>query len=174
HQHHGFGEGLAVADDLENLFLSIGRQPIDLDGSGDDEIERMRRFALVEQVVPLVQVEKLAGIHQLVHLLVVQGFEQVVAAKDLVMYAMKHHARRPVFSELKGVKGTSGKEGGAVRHRASRAVAKLSALPLLRETQAQDAHLEQYTAFSAVCALRWLPLVPMFKALPARRAPGQR
>ncbi|MNJ56916.1 hypothetical protein D3C77_524840 [compost metagenome] len=93
HQHHGFGEGLPVADDLEDLLLTIRRQAVDLDGAGNHEVERMRRLALQEQVVALVEIEQLAGIHQLVHLFVVQRLEQVVAAKNLVMYAMKHHAR---------------------------------------------------------------------------------
>ncbi|BFN25423.1 hypothetical protein PsSCT_01850 [Pseudomonas sp. SCT] len=59
----------------------------------------MRRLALMEQVVALVEIEQLAGIEQLFHLLFVQRFEQVVTAEDLVVYAVKHHARRPVSIE---------------------------------------------------------------------------
>src|SRR5690606_30081871 len=81
---------------LEDLLLPVRGQAIDLDGSRNDEIEGMCRLALMEQVVALVQVEQLAGAHQLIHLLVVERLEQMVAAEDLVVYAMKHHARHPV------------------------------------------------------------------------------
>ena len=61
----------------------------------------------MEQVVALVRVEQLAGIEQFFHLLFVERFEQVMAAEDLVVYAVKHHARRPVSIEQQQTSGFS-------------------------------------------------------------------
>ncbi|MNL75470.1 hypothetical protein D3C87_2012810 [compost metagenome] len=55
----------------------------------------MSRFALAEQRLALVDAQQLAGTHQFVHLLFVQWFEQMVAAENLVMNAMKHHRSHP-------------------------------------------------------------------------------
>ncbi|MNP30107.1 hypothetical protein D3C76_1231660 [compost metagenome] len=91
HQHHRFGKGLPRADDFEDLLLAVRGQTVDFHRAGDHEVERLGRLTLAEQRLALVDAQQLAVAHQFVELLVVQRLEQVVAAQDLVVDAVKHH-----------------------------------------------------------------------------------
>ncbi|CAN1601533.1 protein of unknown function [Pseudomonas mediterranea] len=95
HQHHGFGERLALTNHLEHLLLTVRGQAIDFHGSGNHEVKRLRRLPLAKQRVALVDVQQLAGTHQFVELFVIERFEQMMTAQNLVMDAVEHHGVDP-------------------------------------------------------------------------------
>ncbi|MNF85743.1 hypothetical protein D3C84_681500 [compost metagenome] len=91
HQHHRLGEGLSRADDFEHFLLPVRGQAVDLHRTGNHKVKRIGGLALAKQRLALVDAQQMAGPHQLIQLFFIQGLEQVMAAQNLVMDAVKHH-----------------------------------------------------------------------------------